>query len=203
MPPKPKITKEMVIDAALEIARETGWENINARTVSNKLNCSTHPVMYHFATIEELKLAAFERTDQFHMEYLMNVSGSEDEIMLGIGLNYIRFAVDEPNLFRFLFQSGYAEGNSLLEMINSERLMPVLSAMQQGMNLGLDQTKEVFITLAMFVHGYASIIANNSLAFDEKLIAKHLKRVCTGAILAIQEEISCCSIPILLSQISG
>ena len=118
----------------------------------------------------------------------MNVSGNEDEIMSGIGLNYIRFAVDEPNLFRFLFQSGYAEGNSLLEMINSEGLLPVLSAMQQGMNLDSDQTKEVFITLAMFVHGYASIIANNPPVFDEELIAKHLERVYTGAMLAIREE---------------
>ena len=57
MPPKAKITKEMVIDAAFEVARETGAENINARTVSKKLNCSTQPVMYHFATIEELKKA--------------------------------------------------------------------------------------------------------------------------------------------------
>lgn len=188
MPPKPKITREMVIDAALAIAREAGWESINARTVSHKLNCSTHPVMYHFATIEELKLAAFDRTDRFHSEYLMNVSGSKDEIMLGIGLNYIRFAVEEPNLFRFLFQSGYAKENSLLEMIDSEALMPVLSAMRQGMDLDLDRTKEVFITLAMFVHGYASIIANNSLAFDEELIATHLKRVYAGAILSMQEE---------------
>ena len=44
MPPKPKITREMVIDAAFEVARETGAENINARTVSKKLNCSTQPV---------------------------------------------------------------------------------------------------------------------------------------------------------------
>lgn len=55
MPPKAKITKDMIIDAAFEIARKTGAENINARTVSQKLNCSTQPVMYHFATIEELK----------------------------------------------------------------------------------------------------------------------------------------------------
>ena len=55
MPPKPKITKNMVIDAAFEVAREAGGENINARTVAKKLNCSTQPVMYHFATIEELK----------------------------------------------------------------------------------------------------------------------------------------------------
>ena len=64
MPPKAKITRDMIIDAGFEIAREEGAENINARIVSNKLNCSTHPVMYHFATIENLKLAAFERTDQ-------------------------------------------------------------------------------------------------------------------------------------------
>ena len=67
--------------------------------------------------------------------------------------------------------------------------MPVLSAMQEAMEMDVSQTKEVFITLALFVHGYASIIANNSLEYDEKLIAKHLERVYTGAVLALQEEI--------------
>lgn len=56
VPAKAKVTKEMIIDAAFEIARTTGAENINARTVSQRLNCSTQPVMYHFSTIEELKM---------------------------------------------------------------------------------------------------------------------------------------------------
>lgn len=188
MPPKVKITRDMIIDAAFEVARKAGAENINARTVSKKLNCSTQPVMYHFATIEELKRAAYEKADCFHTEYLMDVPEIQEDTMLGIGLNYIRFAVEEPNLFRFLFQSGYTVENSLLEMINSEELIPVLSVMQGEINMDIQQTKEVFITLALFVHGYASIIANNSLEYDEKLIAKHLERVCTGAILAVQEE---------------
>ena len=186
MPPKVKVTKDMVIDAAFEVARETGVENINARTVAKKLNCSTQPVMYHFATIEELKKSAYAKTDVYHTEYLMNVNS--DDIMLGIGLNYIRFAVEEPHLFRFLFQSGFAVENSLLEMVNSEELIPIISTMQETMDLSIEQTKEVFITLALFVHGYASIIVNNSLEYDEKLIATHLRRVYAGAILAIQEE---------------
>ena len=103
MPPKPKITKEMVVNAAFEVAREAGGENINARTVAKKLNCSTHPVMYHFMTIEELKKAAYAKADCFHTEYLTNVE--QHNRVLGIGLNYIRFAVEEPHLFRFLFQS--------------------------------------------------------------------------------------------------
>ncbi len=187
MPPRAKITKEMVTDAAFEVARAEGAENINARTVSKKLGCSTQPVMYHFAKIEDMKKAVYEKLCWFHTEYLMNVNPQEG-VMLGIGLNYIRFAVEEPNLFRFLFQSGFAVENSVLEMIDSEELTPVISAMQEEMKLNEKQTKEVFLTLALFVHGYASIIANNSLEFDEAVVATHLRRVYLGAISALREE---------------
>lgn len=188
MPAKAKVTKEMIIDAAFEIARKTGAENINARTVSEKLNCSTQPVMYHFATIEQLKRAVYAKLDGYHTDYLMNIPKTQEDVMLGLGLNYIRFAVKEPNLFRFLFQSGFATENNLLEMIDSPELVPVLSAMQGTMNLNIEQTKKVFITLALFVHGYASIIVNNSLKYDEELIKSHLEQTYRGAILAIQEE---------------
>ena len=187
MPPKARVTKDMVVKAAFEVARKTGAENINARTVSEKLNCSTQPVMYHFATIEELKRAAYAKADWFHTEYLMNVE--QHNILLGIGLNYIRFAVEEPHLFRFLFQSGFSTENSLLEMINSEELTPIISAMQEAIDLNIEQTKDIFVTLALFVHGYASIMINNSLEYDERIIALHLERVYTGAILAIREQI--------------
>ena len=189
MPPRAKITKDMVVDAAFAVARKTGAENISARTVSNELNCSTQPVMYHFETIETLKRAAYKKTDEYHTKYLMNIPETQEDVMLGIGLNYIRFATEEPNLFRFLFQSGFAAQHSLSEMINSEELMPVLSVMQKAMNINIEQMKEVFITLALFVHGYASILVNNFLEYDENLIATHLERVYTGAVLALQEEI--------------
>lgn len=188
MPPRAKITREMVIDAAFAVARAEGVESVNARTVSSALNCSTQPVMYHFSTIEELKRAVYEKTGEYHTEYLLNVPPDRENVMLGIGLNYIRFAVEEPNLFRVLFQSGLAKENSMAEMIDSRELTPVLSAMGAAMGLGMERTKDVFVTLAMFAHGYASILANNSMAYDEALAAAHLKRVYKGAILAIREE---------------
>lgn len=188
MPPKPKITRDMVVDAAFEVARKTGAENINARTVSKKLNCSTQPVMYHFATIEALKKAAYAKSDRYYTEYLMNIEKPQKGIMLGIGLNYIRFAIEEPHLFRFLFQSGFATENSLPEMIDSAELKPVISAMQNAVGMSLEQTKEAFLTISMFAHGYASIIANNSLEYDEKLAAAHLEQAYRGALLAVQEK---------------
>lgn len=189
MPPKAKITREMVIDAAFEVARADGAENINARTVAKKLSCSTQPVMYHFATIEELKKAAYKKADEYHSGFLINIEPTAKDLMLEIGLNYIRFAVKEPRLFSFLFQSGYVAENNMLDIINSEEIKPVISIMQERMGVTEEQTKEVFITLAMFVHGYASIIANNSLEYDEKLIIEQLNRVYKGAVLALKEDL--------------
>ena len=187
MPPKTRITENMIIDAAIEVMRQSGFENINARTVSGQLHCSTQPVMYHFSTIDNLKKAAYRQADHLHTQYIMNIPPDRDPI-LGIGLNYIRFAVEEPQLFRFLFQSGYAEGNSLLEMVDSGELAPVLAAMQESTGLSMEKTRDVFITVALFAHGYASIIANNHFEYDEKLIAEHLERAWNGAVLAAEEE---------------
>ncbi|MBQ4506360.1 MAG: TetR/AcrR family transcriptional regulator [Firmicutes bacterium] len=187
MPPKTRITKDMIIDAAIEVAKQSGYESINARTVSEQLRCSTQPVMYHFSTIDAMKRAVYARVDHLHSEYLMAVSPDQDTV-LGIGLNYVRFAVEEPQLFRFLFQSGYAKEKSLLEMIGSEELIPVLSAMQESAELSMEKTKQLFLTVALFAHGYASIIANNDLEYDEELVAKHLELAWKGALLAAARE---------------
>ena len=190
MPAKAKVTKEMIVDAAFAIAREAGVENINARIVSERLHCSTQPVMYHFATIEELKRTVYAKAALYHSEYLMTMKKPPKGAALGIGMNYIRFAIEEPHLFRFLFQSDYFNGKTLLELIDAEELIPVLSAMQGSLGIGMEQTKTVFITVFLFAHGYASIIANNSLKYDEELINSQLEQAYRGAILAAQEEMA-------------
>ncbi len=184
MPKSAKITREMIVDAAFEVTRTMGIENVNARTVAEKLGCSTQPVMYHFSKIEEMKRAVYEKADNFHTEYLMNVA-EEKGIMLGIGLNYIRFAIYEPNLFRFLFQSGYVVGNGLIDIVDNDELKPLLKMMGGAMGMTDAQTKDVFMTIAMFAHGYASLIANNSLGFDEKAVERDLERAYRGAVLAV------------------
>ena len=63
----------MLIDTAFEIARSKGGDAISARTVSEKLHCSTQPVMYHFATIEALKKTVHAKADRYHSEYLMDL----------------------------------------------------------------------------------------------------------------------------------
>lgn len=186
MPPKAKISKEMVVDAAFEIARLNGAENINARTVSQKLNCSTQPIMYHFKTIEDLRKAVYQKADEYHTAYLNRIEA--DNPMLGIGMAYICFAADEPLLFRFLFQSNSFSGKSIVELIDDEALEPILTIFSQAIQIDITKTKDIFRILFLFVHGYASMIANNTVPFDKKSIANDLELVFNGAICMKQEE---------------
>ncbi len=187
MPRKPRITRDMVIEAAFEVAREEGYESINARRVAGRLGCSTQPVMYHFSTMESLKREAYDKADAMHIEYLLNVPGDTDP-MLAIGLNYIRFAVQEKNLFRFLFQSGRGEGKDILSMIDSEDVYPVLMAIREGLGTDINSARDAFLMLALFVHGYACLIAFNDLAYDENTVAGHLEKAWEGAAAAAVKE---------------
>lgn len=189
MPPNAKITKDMIVDAAFDIAREEGAEHINARTVAQRLNCSTQPVMYHFSKIELIKKAAYEKADLFHAAYITNISENSSNPMGEIGLNYIRFAATEKYLFRFLFQSnGFSEKN-LKSLIDAAELTPVLAVLQSVTGTSPKQSKEIFLSLFLFVHGYASMFANNTLEYDEEVIASHLYRAYIGAVYAFKEEL--------------
>ena len=57
MPPKVKVTKEDIINAAVDIVRSSGAQSINARTVAATLNCSTQPIFSNFATMDQLRFA--------------------------------------------------------------------------------------------------------------------------------------------------
>ena len=169
MPPKARVTKDMIVDAGFAIARERGIEQVNARTVSERLGCSTQPVMYHFRRIEDMKRAVCQRADDYHTAYITDVRDGHP--LLGIGLNYIRFAREEKRLFRLLFQTNGFAGKSIAELMDAPELAPVIEAMGAG------QGRETFKLLFLFVHGYASMFANNDLDGDEESIAADLKRV--------------------------
>ena len=186
MPPKAKITKEMIIDAAFEITRESGIEAVNARTISEKLGCSTQPVMYYFKKIGDIKSAVWKKTDDFHTEYIMNIQSNEP--MMDIGMNFIRFAATEKNLFRLLFQSDGLVEKEVTDMVWTGSANPMLGVLMQTEGVDLEGAKSIFTTLGFFVHGFASLLANNSMEYNEEEARNLLRRVGIGARFAAKIE---------------
>lgn len=184
MPPKTKITSDMIVDAGFEIVREEGVERVNARTVSKKLNCSTQPVMYHFKTIQELKKAVYVKADAFHSAYISNIQ--ESSPMQGIGMRYIQFGAEEKNLFRFLFQSNGFCGKSMSDLTSGEEITFILEIIAKTRNISMEQASGIFKSVFLVAHGYASMLANNDMAYDEQTIADDLNVIANGTLYALK-----------------
>ena len=54
MPPKVKYEKSQIIDAAVQLVRESGLENLTARRLASKLGCSVCPIFTVFKSMEEV-----------------------------------------------------------------------------------------------------------------------------------------------------
>lgn len=187
MPPKTKITRDMILGAGLDIIRQEGIENLNVRRIAAALGCSTQPVMYCYETMDELKNELYAAADGMHTERLMRGADSSGSPMLTIGLNYIGFAAEEKHLFRFLFQSDKFRNTSFGDLMNGEELGFLLAPLQAAAGLTERQAREVFGALFLCVHGIASLIANNSMEYDKEEFTRLLNMTFNGAVGAVKE----------------
>ena len=76
--PKQRITKDMIVEAAFELAREGGMEQVLVKNIAEKLGCSVQPIYSYCANMEELKRDVQKRTAVFFQEYITAHVDTED-----------------------------------------------------------------------------------------------------------------------------
>ncbi len=170
MPPKTKITKENLVDAAVQIVRECGADALNARSLAEKLACSTQPIFSNFATMDELRLATVEAANALYEEMMRReIESGKYPPYKASGMAYIRFAAEEKELFKLLYMRDRRE-----EMIPTEADNRMTSTVMG--NTGLEKTDAELFHLEMwaFVHGIAVMIATNYLPLEWELISSIL-----------------------------
>ena len=102
MPPKAKYTSEEIVKAAVEITRKKGIGAVTAREVGAVLGVSSRPLFTYFDSVDDLKKEVFVYAENLYQDYLK--SGLKMEIpALGVGQSFIRFAKEEPELYKYLF----------------------------------------------------------------------------------------------------
>ena len=171
----PSTTKEQMIDAAFQLVRREGFAALTARSLAAELGCSTQPIMYQFPELATLRGLVYQKADECHTAYLFSA-----EDLLGIGLRYVQFAAEEPNLFRLLFQSGHFDGTSLTDMLAAPEAAGIVQATSSELSLPEEDALFAFEALYVAVHGYASLIANNAMKYDPAAIEKTLTAIAKG-----------------------
>lgn len=174
MPPKAKIQKQMIVDAAFAIVQKEGFEKLTVRAISEKLNCSTQPILYLFPTIDAIKKTVYEKADQYHSNYIMPKGIKNVSPLMELGQNYIRFGYEERMLFRFLFQTNQFTGFKLDDLMGNPDLHEMLCLVSSRIGCEEQVAKEVFLNLFVTAHGCASLLANNAMEYEEDKVEKIL-----------------------------
>ena len=178
MPPKVNISREAIIDAAVEVGRTDGAQALNARTVATVLGCSTQPIFSNFATMEQLRLAVVEKANSLCESCIRR------EIHSGLypaykatGMAYIRFAKEETELFRLLYMRDRRQEITPPEFLEDPKRETMVLQ-----NTGLDEVTAKRFHLEMWacVHGIATMFATGFVDLPWELVSNMLTDVYQG-----------------------
>ena len=165
MPALRKINKEDIVNASVEIIRKEGLKKLNARKVAKQLECSTQPIFYIYSNMDEMKNDALIEISKI-FDTAMLKSNYDKPAYKDIGKNYIKFAKDEPILFKLLFNSEINEETLCFIDLSgsSERIHETISN-QTG--LSMEEAKKFHLKMWLYVNGIANLVANNTCNFTD------------------------------------
>ncbi|MFN3199554.1 MAG: TetR/AcrR family transcriptional regulator [Bradymonadia bacterium] len=106
MPPKTRYTREVVLDAALKVVRDTGIRGMSARSIAKALGASTAPVLAAFENMQALTEAVVAALID---ELLAAVDATEaTDPIRGAVFAMARFTANRRNEYEALFLHPHA-----------------------------------------------------------------------------------------------
>ena len=160
MPPKPRFTRDEIVEAALAIVSERDADALTAREIADWLGCSTRPIFTAFDDMADLRREVrtrvakdIERT----VKHEMHQSGH----FLQAELRAITFAMDEPNRYKLVYLE---EGGSLSSIKDVLRDVEVgmrdyVEVLETEYDLTPDEAEELFTHAWILANGMGSLCA--------------------------------------------
>ena len=176
MPPKQRFSKEDILKTSFQLVREHGIDNLNARSIAKRLRSSTQPVFSYYENMADLKNDLFAMVNEYHSRYFDKVETGEN-LFLNVGMAYVDFAIEEPNLFCMLFMSNNYDGKKLNEPVTDDCNEHIKSAIPIIFDQDMEESNRVFTDMWLYAHGIASMIVMNQLTIERSEIKSMLKNL--------------------------
>ncbi len=186
MAQKLKFQREDIVDAALGIASEKGIDAVTAREVARCLKVSVGPIFTWFETMDELKAAVYKLAMQRYREYIER--GLAGKIpFLGVGQQYIRFAKQEPELYKLLFLSkpGDVSGGAMEALAFSQEL--ARESLMRIYNMDAQTADKYFRDLWLVVFSFATLIVTDDCPYSDEEMSAVLTEVSLSVCKAYKE----------------
>ena len=154
---KESVTKDIILETAVALAKEEGIGNVTARKLAAKIGCSTQPIFRVYANMGELCGDINQKAAEVFSDYYENYESEVDTPFIHLGLAYIDFAKEESKLFQLLFLSDSRGEKSLYELLNG-RTGAVSKEINKAAALGCTNPSGLFMKMWIFIHGCACMV---------------------------------------------
>ena len=155
MPPIVRFSREAVLDAAYQLIRREGPSALNARAVAKELGGSTQPIFRLFSGMDELKQAVTEMTLSLWKASLQERLQTSAFPYLTIGMSFLLFARDEPELFKLLFMRDRVSDGSCTDY-NVDFAIPLI---ENSVKVDVETARKLYERNWFFCYGLAVSIA--------------------------------------------
>lgn len=186
MPTTLKITKEKILDAAFSIARSYGINKVSNREIAKRLNCSIRPIYYQFKNVAELNKELYVKIEKFFYKFIMDNMIDTMPLYKQVGINYIKFAREETNLFKFLFMTRSDLIPKEFISKDQEDFKELVKLIKISTKLSDKDVESFHIKMWIFAHGIATLSANNTVEFNDEQIS-HLLSLEFQALMLLEE----------------
>ena len=191
---KTQITKEIILQAALNMLIRDGYSSINIKTLSKEIGCSTQPLVWHFENMEGFRKALAEYALTYAKNKMNQTGDNAVEMFANIGKGYVDIAVNEPNLFRFLFLDENNRGEKTLgEIITSKHNAEIIKNISKQLDMPKENVGRYLQNTIIYAYGIATLVATKLITASEEEIMIMINRVADAFI--VQEGLPIDKIP--------
>lgn len=184
MPPKAKFTRSEIINMALCIAEEHGMNAVTARELGNRLGSSARPIFTVFESMDEVKESVILKAKELYGQYVEE--GLKNQLAFrGVGIAYIRFAIEQPKLFQLLFMSPAQESPnvSMILPVIDDNYDQILQSVQEPYGLEKEAAEKIYQHLWTYTHGIATMFVTGLCSYTMEQLEERLTEIFKGLLL--------------------
>lgn len=175
MPPRPKFTKEEIVQAALNVVSKNGVEGLTARELGEALGSSARPIFTVFRNMEELQEEVKKAAMQ-QFEHYVSHPIPDMPLFKQVGMKMVLFGAKEPKLYQLLFMQEN-RNNITFDDVFGE-LGPTaeicIGAIEKDYNLSEADAKTLFENVWIYTFGVGALCATRVCHFSEEQVGQML-----------------------------
>lgn len=184
MAPKNKFTKEEMVAAALQVVRTKGIEGLTAKTMADALGTSTQPIFTAFGSMDTVRQEVCAAAVRVYDRYT-NAGLQEKIPFFGVGMQYIRFAREEPELYRLLFLTRTPEHSAIKSMQHLQTL--VRPTLMDAYHITAEEADLYFRDLWLVTHSLSTLIVTGGCIYSDREISQIMTGFSVSIFRSIKE----------------